>query len=183
VVLYLGAMSSEKRPDLAVAVAALMPEVQVVLAGPGVLPAAVSEAARQAGVIVTGPVHDAARALAAADAVLLCSDTEGLPGVLIEAGMAGRPAAATAVGFVDEVVLDGRTGRLAAAGDAEGLAAAARECLARAADWGAAAREHCLSRFGAPVVVPAWERLLLDVAAGTAHASIRSEAGWEAAGA
>ena len=41
---------------------------------------------------------------AAADLVLLTSDNEGMPVSLIEAGLAGRPAVATDVGSVAEVV-------------------------------------------------------------------------------
>ena len=96
VALYLGALSAEKRPDLAVEVASLLPDIQVVLAGPGQLPPAVAQAAARAGVLVTGAVADPELALAAADTILLTSQTEGLPGVLIEAGLAARPAASTA---------------------------------------------------------------------------------------
>ena len=50
--------------------------------------------------------------LAAADALVLSSDTEGMPGVIIEAGLCGTATAATRVGFVDEMIVDGTTGRL-----------------------------------------------------------------------
>ena len=46
----------------------------------------------------------------ALDALVLTSRTEGVPGVLIEAGMSGVPAVTTDVGWVREVVLDGVTG-------------------------------------------------------------------------
>jgi glycosyltransferase involved in cell wall biosynthesis len=44
------------------------------------------------------------------DAVLLTSRTEGLPVALIEAGAAGVPAVAAAVGGVEEVLAHERTG-------------------------------------------------------------------------
>lgn len=163
VALYLGSLTHEKRPDLAARVAALLPEVQVVLAGPGQLSGDAAQAARRAGVLVSGATRNPETALAAADVLLLTSDTEGLPGVLIEAGMAARPAAATSVGFVDEIVLNGITGRLAPPGDVDALAQAVRDCLAHAEEWGAAARQHCLARFSTDSAVPRWERLLLDV--------------------
>lgn len=68
--------------------------------------------------------RDVPRLLAAADAFLLTSISEGIPVTLIEAMAARLPIVATRVGGVAEVVVDGETGRLAAAGDAEKLAAA-----------------------------------------------------------
>lgn len=60
---------------------------------------------------------------AAIDALVLPSHTEGLPRVLLEAGAAGRPVVATAVGGVPEVVRDGETGLLCPPGDPLQLAA------------------------------------------------------------
>ena len=164
VVLYLGSLTSEKRPDLAIDVARRLPHVQVVIAGPGSLPAASADAARAAGVMVTGATDVPEKALAAADVLLLTSDTEGLPGVLIEAGMARRPAVSTEVGFVDEAIVDGVTGRLAPRGDSVTLAAGVDEALLNADLWGSAAYEHCRSTFAADVVVPRWEEFLRSVA-------------------
>lgn len=166
VALYLGSLTEEKRPDLAIDVARRLPHVQVVLAGPGSLAPATAEAARSAGVMVTGATDMPERALAAADVLLLTSDTEGLPGVLIEAGMARRPAVTTDVGFVDEAVVDGVTGRLAPRGDSVALAAGVDEALRKAEQWGSAAYQHCRSTFGADVVVPRWEEFLHSVAGG-----------------
>ena len=62
--------------------------------------------------------------IAASDAVVLTSDYEGLPNVLIEAQCLGKPVVATNCPYgVDEVVEDGRTGLLAEVGDAAGVAA------------------------------------------------------------
>src|SRR5262249_44698013 len=52
--------------------------------------------------------------LGALDAVLLTSRTEGLPVALIEAGAAGLPVVARAVGGVPELVAHERTGYLGA---------------------------------------------------------------------
>ena len=46
----------------------------------------------------------------AADVLVLPSRTEGMPGVLIEAGMRALPVVATDVGYVRDVVVDGETG-------------------------------------------------------------------------
>jgi glycosyltransferase involved in cell wall biosynthesis len=111
-----------------------------------------------------GTVDDAARVYRASDALLLTSDSEGVPGVLVEAGLSGIPAVATDVGFVRDVVLDGRTGALAAPGDPGAVAAALRRVLADREALGAAAYEHCSSGYAMPAVVDAWQDLLQAVA-------------------
>ncbi|MCF2529734.1 glycosyltransferase family 4 protein [Yinghuangia soli] len=111
-----------------------------------------------------GTVDDAARVYRASDALLLTSDSEGVPGVLVEAGLSGIPAVATDVGFVRDVVLDGRTGALAAPGDPGAVAAALRRVLADREALGAAAYEHCTSGYAMPAVVDAWQDLLQAVA-------------------
>jgi glycosyltransferase involved in cell wall biosynthesis len=75
---------------------------------------------------------------------------EGMPAALIEAGMAGLPAAGFAVAGAPEVIGDGLTGVLASSGDEEGLAGRVLELLeddrCRRA-LGTAARDRCLERF------------------------------------
>ncbi|MGH2406388.1 MAG: glycosyltransferase family 4 protein [bacterium] len=80
--------------------------------------------------------------LAAADLCVLPSLSEGMPAALIEAGLAGIPAAAYAVGGVPEVIEDGVTGVLLRADDEASLTAAVagllRDVGRRAAMAGAA---------------------------------------------
>jgi glycosyltransferase involved in cell wall biosynthesis len=64
----------------------------------------------QLPVAVLGWQSDIDKVLAAADIVVLTSDSEGTPLSLIQAGMAAVPAVATRVGSVPEVILDGMTG-------------------------------------------------------------------------
>src|SRR4029077_14742658 len=59
---------------------------------------------------VLGSRDDIAQLLAAIDVLILTSDSEGLPGVLIEAQMAGCPIVTVPVGGVRELVDDGETG-------------------------------------------------------------------------
>ncbi|MFT7534288.1 MAG: colanic acid/amylovoran biosynthesis glycosyltransferase [Hyphomicrobiaceae bacterium] len=69
------------------------------------------------------------RELHAARALVLPSRGEGLPVVLMEAMALQRPAVATAVGAVSELVQDSVTGWLVPPGDAEALAAGMRAAL------------------------------------------------------
>jgi glycosyltransferase involved in cell wall biosynthesis len=68
-----------------------------------------------------GQRGDVPRLLGAADVFLLTS-VSGIPLTVIEAMSAGLPVVATRVGGVAEVVVEGRTGSLAPAGDDAGLA-------------------------------------------------------------
>lgn len=93
---------------------------------------------------------DVANVLADVDVVALTSRNEGTPVSLIEAGAAGRPVVATAVGGTASVVRDGVTGLLVAPGDAEGVASALQrvfEDRSLAAEFGKAAREHVKDAF------------------------------------
>ena len=71
-----------------------------------------------------GALEDAGPLLAAADAVVLPSLWEGLPLVLLEALVRGRPVVATDVGGVCEVMAHEEHGELVPAGDARALAEA-----------------------------------------------------------
>lgn len=118
-VAYVGRLSRVKRPDRFVAVARevleRMPDCRFLICGGGELREEVERAIR--------PVWDSFRLLgwrrdvetvyAAADVLLLTSDSEGTPLALVEAGMAGVPVVATRTGSVAEIVKDRRTGLLA----------------------------------------------------------------------
>jgi glycosyltransferase involved in cell wall biosynthesis len=98
--------------------------------------------------------------LHAADVAVLSSDNEGTPVALIEAAAAGRPAIATDVGGVADVVTT-ETGLLVAPGRPDSFAAALTQLAARPDErrrMGSAAREHVRDRYAAG-------RLLADVEA------------------
>ncbi len=69
-------------------------------------------------VFLTGFLADAGQYLNAFDLFLLPSTKEGLPYVLLEAGGAGLPVIASAVGAIPELIEDGFDGRLVPAGKA-----------------------------------------------------------------
>lgn len=88
--------------------------------------------------------------LAQSDLFMLTSNSEGMPNAILEAMAAGLPVVATGCSGTVEVVLDGQTGFVAAVGDADGLAAHVRCCLADAdlrASLGAASRQRVLDEF------------------------------------
>ena len=68
--------------------------------------------------------------MAAADAVCLASDAEGVPMAILEAMALGRPVVATDVGGVSEAVESGVTGLLVPTNDEAALAAAFLELVA-----------------------------------------------------
>ncbi len=141
--------------------------LQLVVVGDGPDRALLERRARE---IAPGRVHfvgqqpDPARLLGAADVVLCTSTTEGLPAVLIEAGLCAVPAVATNVGFVRDVVVDGETGQLAWSGDVESVHSALLRALQDGAALGAAARARCLTRFELGVVASGWDHVLREVA-------------------
>ncbi len=105
---------------------------------------------------VTSKVHflglrkDISEVLSAGDIFVLTSATEGMPGVLIEAGMAGLPSVSYNVGGISEVVTDGLTGRLVSHGDSGRLLHAVGQLAADPAarvGMGAAARRYCYRTF------------------------------------
>jgi len=163
-VVYLGALSPEKQVGDALAALAGLPGVHLAVVGGGPERAALEARAGALGVTgrvhFTGPVDRPQAALAAADVVVLPSRTEGMPAVLVEAGLTGRPAVATAVGGVPEIVRPDETGALVPPGDVPALAAALRTTLADAPTLGAAARKHCLTHFDMPVLAGQWAELL-----------------------
>lgn len=162
VVLSVGALTAEKDLSSLLGALAGLPDVQLLVIGDGPLRATLeTQAARMlAGrAVFAGPQASPRPAYAAADALCLSSRSEGMPAVLIEAGLSALPAVATDVGGVAGIVT-ARTGRLVTAGDTAALARALREVLAAQATLGAAARRYCLEHFEIDVVASAWDVLL-----------------------
>ena len=165
---YVGSFTTEKQVGAAIAAVARVPGAWLLLAGDG--PERASLAAQAAAdapgrVVFAGVTPGAGPVLAASDAVVLPSRTEGMPGVLIEAGLGGRPAVATDVGGVGEVVADGETGVLVPPGNVAALAAGLVRALGdEGPGLGRAARRRCLDRFEIGVVGAVWAGLVEEVA-------------------
>ena len=131
-------------------------DVCLLMAGDGPLWAEAQALAEALGVSgatrFLGTRLDVPDLLAAADLFVLPSRFEGLPLVLIEAMAAGRPVVSTQVGGVDELVVDGQTGRLVPPGDAPALADAIAGLIrdpGRGATFGIAGRDRFAQRFTA----------------------------------
>jgi glycosyltransferase involved in cell wall biosynthesis len=128
----IGNLKPQKSPlDLVDAAALALreePRLSFVVAGDGELREAVQERIRFHGIgarfRLLGWRRDPERILAALDIFLLLSRFEGLPRSVLEAFAVGVPVVATAIDGIPEVVEDGRTGSLVAAGDVAGAARA-----------------------------------------------------------
>jgi glycosyltransferase involved in cell wall biosynthesis len=154
---YTGRLVPIKRPELMLRALARAREdgapARVAVVGDGLLRPQLEELARSLGcagaVDFLGYRRDLPRIAAGSDAALLTSDNEGTPVALIEAAAAGRPAVATAVGGVPDIVVEG-AGLLAPAGDESALAAAIARVAAASElrrEMGACARQHVAERF------------------------------------
>ncbi|MCA1737209.1 MAG: glycosyltransferase [Actinobacteria bacterium] len=130
-ILIVGSLASEKDPLSALEAFGRLTKtsksrLRILGAGPleKSLRARVKELELDDRVGLLGSVDDIEPHLAWADVLLLTSQTEGLPAVIIEAAAAAVPVVAYDVGGVGEAVTDGVTGRLVRAGGLESLAAA-----------------------------------------------------------
>lgn len=175
VLIYLGSLTAEKRVDRLIDVVARLggesgggPVLWVV--GDGPLRAELSERAAAAGVggrvRFLGVRHDVGDLLAAADLLVLASDTEGTPGVVLEAAALGVPAVATRVGGTAECVVEGETALLVEPQDVDGLAAAVGGLLAapeRRRAMGERARRWVDERFLLADLAPRYEAFYRQV--------------------
>jgi sugar transferase (PEP-CTERM/EpsH1 system associated) len=146
------------------------PHARLVLVGDGperpAIERQIHERRLAASVRMVGQRGDVPQLLAAADAFLLTSLSEGVPVTIIEAMAAGLPVVSTSVGGVPEIIDNGDTGLLAPAKDASALAAAIVrlvhdvELRGRLADRG---RERVASRFSEEQMMQSYDRLYTDL--------------------
>lgn len=144
--------------------------VRVCIVGDGPERARLEALVRERGlehvVHLAGARSDVSRWLAAFDVFALPSENEGVSIAILEAMASGLPVVASKVGGNPEVVLDGVTGTLVAAGDPAGLA----EALARYRDapalrqrHGEAGRGRLEAEFSLDAMVDRYRRLYDEV--------------------
>ncbi|RJX33638.1 MAG: glycosyltransferase family 4 protein [Desulfarculus sp.] len=141
--LFVGRLVPVKGLETALRAMVRLPRTRLVVVGQGPQEASLKALARDMGlyerVIWAGPQphQEVPSYMAAADAVVLPSLSEGDPNSVLEALGCGRPVVAARVGGVPEVVHEDQQGSLFEAGDAAGLAQAAQKVLGREWDPGA----------------------------------------------
>jgi glycosyltransferase involved in cell wall biosynthesis len=171
---FLGNLSEEKGPQSALgAVRQLTAEApaQLRFVGDGPQRARLESAVARLGlsevVEFTGSVADVRLHLAWADVLILTSQTEGFPGVVLEAAAAGTPAVAYDVGGTAETIVDGVTGIVVPAGDKKALLAALKTLAGdrvRARAMGEAARARVREEFLLGHAVDRYDDLVRSVA-------------------
>jgi glycosyltransferase involved in cell wall biosynthesis len=168
-VVFVGALTRGKRPDLFIELVADLRsrgiQLRAWVVGEGPMRDELTEAAGRSDVELLGPRSDVAALLRQSHLLVFPSlpAGEGMPGVLIEAGLSGVPVVTTAVPGVGSIVADGETGIVVAVDDPTGLADAAARLLhdvPRRTAMGAAARARCLERFSLSVVGGRWLEIL-----------------------
>ncbi|MFP5256359.1 MAG: glycosyltransferase [Acidimicrobiia bacterium] len=153
---FVGHLVQQKRPERALEVVArlrdLGTDVHLVVAGDGPRRAALEVEARTRGldgsVTFLGHRPDVEHVFGGVALALLTSEAEGIPGVAIEALMAGCPVVTVPVGGVAQVVADGVTGVVLERHDPSEMAQAVAALLAdpaRLAAMGEEARARTTS--------------------------------------
>jgi len=158
VVSIIGRLSPEKGHAVFLAAARMVlrevPNAAFLVVGDGPLRESLEFQAASMGigsaVLFTGQISDMGSLYALTDVLAISSLTEGIPNVLLEAFAYGKPAVATAVGGIPEVLEDGVTGSLIPPGEAtllsQHLIALLRDDALRA-KMGRAAQERIRTRF------------------------------------
>jgi glycosyltransferase involved in cell wall biosynthesis len=174
VVSFVGAFTEQKRPDRFVEVVAALRskglDFRALAVGDGPLRASLDSVARDAGVELLGARGDVAEVLRGADIFVFPSlpRGEGMPGVLIEAGLSALPVVATTTPGVDAIVADGETGYIVGVDDLDAMVTSVAALVAdpgRRRAMGEAARRRCVERFNMDLVTEKWLSALLPLLA------------------
>jgi glycosyltransferase involved in cell wall biosynthesis len=188
-ILVLGQMEPRKRHQDVIrampAVVARHPEIRLAIAGHVYntayfeeLRGIVEELGLQAHVEFLGPRNDVPELIRQARALVLSSESEGLPWVILEAMAARLPVVASDIAANREVVKNGRTGLLAPLGSPAGYASALNQLLGDedlAARLTAEARAMVERRFAAEVMVRQTEGLYREMMRGARSSALNAE--------
>lgn len=173
VILFLGQLEHGKRPDLFLDVIAALREAgrrfDAWMVGDGPLREQLRKRAATLGVELMGVRSDVPDLLRRASVLVMTSefDTEGMPGVLIEAGLSGVPVVTTAAAGAKDIVVDGETGFVLHSDRPHDLAAAITTLLADSAlrkKLGEQGRRRCVSWFSIEAATDLWRALISELA-------------------
>lgn len=176
---FVGHLSSSKRPGLFIELVRRLSErgvrVEARMVGEGPLRAELADDANRAGVTLLGRRDDVAALLRESDVFVFTSipEGEGMPGVLIEAGLSGVPIVTTDVPGARAVVRHGETGYVVGVDAAEDLVARASTLVQDAglrSEMGHRARAHCMKELTLERSAELWETLLARAMASQAGA-------------
>lgn len=164
--IWIGQLDMTKRPETFIDLVASLrnsgQDVEAWMVGDGPRATELAGPASEADVEMLGHRDDVPALLASSDLLVFTGvPPEGMPGVLIEAGMAGLPVVTTRVPGAAEVVRDGETGVLVDMDDTERLKREVRkliddEDLRRS--MGRRARQHCVERFSLAGSAAIWQQ-------------------------
>jgi len=183
VLAFVGAFSPGKRPGRFVEVVRELRKDDVALrafmCGDGALVSEVAGPAAAAGVELLGSRSDVAAVLREADVFVFPSlpTGEGMPGVLIEAGMSGLPVVATAVPGVRTIVEDGTSGFVVDVDDLDSMVQVTKRLLVMPGlrrAMGDAGRKRCEQRFSLDAVAACWLSFLEPLVARSARRTRRA---------
>jgi glycosyltransferase involved in cell wall biosynthesis len=169
---FVGRLTSTKRPERFIELVRALHDAQLpvegVVAGTGPLLPSITAEAAGLPITMLGAVGDVPAVLRDSDVFVFTSVPagEGMPGVLIEAGLTALPVVTTRVPGATDVVDDGTTGFVVPVDDDTALFTAARTLVEDArlrARFGSGARVRCEERFGLQQSIDRWEHLLADM--------------------
>ena len=171
--IFVGALTTQKGPDRFVEVVGRLRaegrSFRAVMVGDGPLAGQLTPEAADHGVELLGARADVPELLRQSDLLLFTSSPtgEGMPGVLIEAGLSGLAAVSTPVPGAATVIVDGHTG-LIVEDEVATMAGAVGQLLddpVRRVAMGSAARARCASTFTLDIMAEQWRaslRVLVD---------------------
>ena len=165
---YVGALSPEKDVAAVMQAVAAIDSGVALIAGDGSQREQLERNAEQlpAGKVrFLGTLSEPQEVYAAADLLLLPSLSEGMPAVLIEAGLMGTATVASGVGAVPEMIDDGVTGFLTRPGDHAAFTYRVSDALTGAAEVGTRAATVFRDRYTMVQIAGAWGELLTGIAA------------------
>ncbi len=171
VVTWIGRMVPVKAPNRIIEIAQECQrrnlKVRLVLAGEGPLSGELKKLSEHLKLPITylGWQSEIERVLSISDVVILTSENEGTPVVLIQAQMAGIPVITTDVGSASEVMIHKRTGfclKYSATEFADTIENLAENSLMRSS-FGAAGKINALEKFSLDRLVSDHEKLYKDL--------------------